>query len=206
MLFTQSFQFLPKMHKLRFVGMLQNFSDKVNFDLLSGLLQVFLFLQKVINKVGVHREDIHVLISLSDGDILVDQLDGLCTQRAPNQTATAISRLDRFINTGKPLIVYLVGIQETIGRKSVPRTIQYTIVCSESVLLFVCRETFLRCHQTFPAFDGSVDAHEIAQALFEKGRKLLLDFFDICDDATHAVFIEIESLCHIVKDANIVND
>lgn len=48
--------------------------------------------------------------------------------------------------------------------------------------------------------------HEIAQALFEKGRKLLLDFFDICDDATHAVFIEIESLCHIVKDANIVND
>ena len=64
----------------------------------------------------------------------------------------------------------------------------------------------MRCHQAFPAFNGSVDTHEIAQALFEKGRELLLDFFDVCDDATHTVFIEIESLCYVIEDTNIVND
>ena len=53
MLFTQSFQLFAKTHKLRIVGVLQDFCDKVNFDLLCSLLQVFLLFQEVINKVSM---------------------------------------------------------------------------------------------------------------------------------------------------------
>lgn len=100
MLFTQFLQSLSKLNESRIIGMLQNASDQIDLHFFSFLFGSFFALNEVLNQVGIQFKDVFFSCFMDTHhiDVLVNELQGLCSNGCPNQGASGVNRLDGLVH------------------------------------------------------------------------------------------------------------
>ena len=91
MFFSQSLKFLSKIYELWISIVSTDCLHQADFHLLCGLLQILLPADEIFNKAGLQGNDFQTVISFTNGYIPVDQLNSLCSERGPYETAAVVS-------------------------------------------------------------------------------------------------------------------
>ena len=191
--FAQSFE-------LWVAHMLAHASGQLESDFLGFFLGIGIA-QHSFEQVGVQ-----VIADGSDVDVFVTELDSLRAKSVPEQPAGSGRGLERLVNLSQPTKVFLHRGQQGIRRQGLPDACQHTEVCRESVAHVVVWDAFLRGDKTFVARQRAIDAGEVSKTLPHRCRQLMDHLRDVWNRLLNALFIELQRLCHVIKNAQIVDN
>lgn len=155
---------------------------------------------------GVEDDFVEVVADSGDMHVLVDEFDGLCAERVPEQCARAAGRLDRDVDLREPAVVAFVFGEKRVGGDRFPQAGEITVIGGEGIAHVVIGQTFLGGDESFVAVEGAVYAREVGEAFLHGCGEFGLEVDDIRDDAAEACFVEFERLGNVVEDAEVIHD
>ena len=178
-----------------------------DFDLqFFGFAVGIIGLEHGFEQFGVEDDFVEVVADGGDMHVLVDEFDGLCAERVPEQCARAAGRLDGDVDLREPAVVAFVFGEKRVGGDGFPQAGEITVIGGEGVAHIVIGQTFLGGDESFVAVEGFIHACKVGEAFLHGGGEFGFEVDDIRDDAAETFFVEFERLGNVIEDAEVIHD